>query len=50
MHAFAEKLKEKGHRVIYWTIGDENNEQDPVKNLKEILALAEHYLDDIHEL
>ncbi len=37
MRAFAEKLKEKGHRVIYWTIGDENNEQDLVKNLKKLI-------------
>jgi len=43
MRNFADTLKDKGHRVVYWTIGDENNSQ----NLSELIeqAISDHKIE-----
>ncbi|MEM6297100.1 MAG: cryptochrome/photolyase family protein, partial [Bacteroidota bacterium] len=37
MRAFADKLEEEGHQVIYLKLDDENNQQDLTENLKSLI-------------
>lgn len=37
MRSFSDELKAKNHQVIYYQINDENNQQDLIKNLRQII-------------
>ena len=37
MRNFSDELKAKNHQVIYYQINDENNQQDLIKNLRQII-------------
>src|SRR5210317_959263 len=55
MRAFAEKLKEKGHAVIYLRLDDAKNQQTINGNLKQLIkekhfARFEYLLPDEHRL
>lgn len=43
MRSFATWLKQKQHEVVYYQLDDERNQQDLVKNLKELIA--EHHIE-----